>query len=128
MHIFGLFLSLNNYDSTIMMKSFPLILAIVLIAPSKAYCQIKGQQKNGPTSNTAVKISDESWDKMVDRVFELVDHDNQKALDLLVQKAQVLYRLGRTKEAILVFQEFTNHRTRLQIVGTVNMISKETKD
>ena len=59
MHIFGLFLSLNNYDSTIMMKSFPLILAIVLIAPSKAYCQIKGQQKNGPTSNTAVKISDE---------------------------------------------------------------------
>ena len=107
-----------------MIKSLSLILAIVFIAPSKANCQIEGQQKNSPSRNASVKVSKESWDKIIDRVLELVDHDNQEALNLLVQceqmatnardsacmitsqrmKAQVLYRLGRTKEAILVFQ------------------------
>jgi hypothetical protein len=59
-------------------KSLPLISAILVIGPSKAYCQLEEQQKNGPISSTSVKIG----------VLELVDHDNQQVLNLPVQCEQ----------------------------------------
>lgn len=120
-----------------MIKVLPLVFASVLIHPSKGYCQPEQEGKNTPSHYTAIKIPNESWDETVDRAIALVDHDNEHALDLLVQceksatiardsacmitaqrmKAQVLYKLGRTKEAIFVFQRtfpMARHHGQLQ--------------
>lgn len=107
-----------------MINSLPLLLASVLIPLAGFYCQSEPEIKDTAIDYAPITVSNESWDETVDRAIALVDHDNEHALDLLVRceeiatragdsacmttaqrmKAQVLYRLGKTKEAILVFR------------------------
>lgn len=68
-----------------MIKAVLLVLSTVLIPSLKSYCQPGNEGTDTGIRDSSKGVREESWDNIVDRAIGLIDHDNQRALELLVQ-------------------------------------------